>query len=167
MSKVCRFSRQVFAPALAVLLALTGGSVSATQPGLEADTRSYNIAHGRVVFTRHCLRCHGEGRDNAPLPDNPADWTGRLDQPLDELIRHAINGHGDMPARGETDLVDQEIAAAVAFVVYRARLVVAEQANGAAAGDTRLADSSVDALPDNIDDAVMQMLLLLLGKQRW
>jgi len=170
MSKVCRFSRQVFAPALAVLLALMGGSVSATQPGLEADTRSYNIAHGRVVFTRHCLRCHGEGRDNAPLPDNPADWTGRLDQPLDQLIRHAIEGHGDMPARGETNLVDQEIAAAVAFVVHRARLVAAEQMQGATPGDTRIASAAKDTRPssaDAVDDAVLRMFLLLMGKERW
>ena len=160
--------RTALLPALLCLpLAFSGMANVGAAPAQHSDTRAYNLAHGRVVFTEHCLRCHGEGREDAPMPDSAADWQGRLDQPLDELIRHAINGHGDMPARGETDLVDQEIAAAVAFVVYRARLVVAEQANGAAAGDTRLADSSGDGLPDNIDDAVMQMLLLLLGKQRW
>ena len=164
---MCHLRKVLLAGSLGALLMLSGAASLAASPTLSSDTRSYNLAHGRVVFTEHCLRCHGEGREDAPMPDSAADWEGRLDQPLDELIRHAINGHGAMPARGETDLVDQEIAAAVAFVVYRARLVVAEQANGAAAGDTRLADSSGDALPDNIDDAVMQMLLLLLGKQRW
>ena len=170
MSKVCRFSRQLLTPALAALLVLMGGPVSAAQPGLEADTRAYNIAHGRVVFTRHCLRCHGEENGNAPMPDSAADWQGRLDQPLQELIRHAINGHGDMPARGETNLVDQEIAAAVAFVVHRARLVAAEQMQGATPGDTRIASAAKDTRPssaDAVDDAVLRMFLLLMGKERW
>jgi cytochrome c5 len=163
-----RHLKNLLPPArLALLLASLGGACLAAPPVLQSDTRAYNLAHGRVVFTEHCLRCHGEGREEAPMPDSAADWEGRLDQPLDALIRHAIEGHGNMPARGETELVDQEIASAVAFVVYRARLVAAEQANGTAAGDTRLADTGNATSPDPVDDAVLQMLLLLLGKQRW
>ena len=150
--------------ALFVSLALPGSGVMAAPAGYDRDTRAYNLAHGRVVFTEHCLRCHEKGRKGAPIPDVPADWADRLDQPLPVLIQHAIEGHGDMPARGETELSDQEIASAVAYVVSRARIVLGETITAlpaTGAGENTPTDSQP------IDDAVVHMFLLLIGKDRW
>ena len=99
----------------------------------------------------------------------PADWLARLDQPLDALIDHAIQGHGDMPARGDTELSNQEIAAAVAYVVYHGRIVVAEQLNELPAPGAGLPGAAAGNAPslDSADNAVMRMFLLLLGKERW
>jgi len=148
---------------LCACCALTSTTVLATPPGYEADTRAYNLAHGRVVFEEHCLRCHGKGRQGAPNPGKPADWEARIAQPLETLITHAIQGHGEMPARGETELNDQEIAAAVAYVVHRGRIVVGKRVTAmepAASGEA-------EAERNTVDNAVMQMLLLLIGKDRW
>lgn len=158
--------------ALSACLALPACIATASPAQVDGDTRAYNLAHGRVVFTEHCLRCHEEGRKGAPMLAEPDDWAHRLDQPLEEMIRHAINGHGDMPARGETELANQEIAAAVAYVVSRARLVAAKQIDAlpaTAAGGMASADSD-NAAPtsaDEMDDAVINMFLLLIGKERW
>jgi cytochrome c5 len=150
--------------ALFVSLALPGSGAMAAPAGYDRDTRAYNLAHGRVVFTEHCLRCHEKGRKGAPIPDVPADWADRLDQPLPVLISHAIEGHGDMPARGETELSDQEIASAVAYVVSRARIVLGEQITALPATGAGM-DEPADS--QSIDDAVVQMFLLLIGKDRW
>jgi cytochrome c5 len=158
------FNRTLLAGVLATALAGTAIPAMATPPGYEADTRAYNLARGRVIFTENCLRCHEQGRNGAPIPDDPEDWSARIEQPLATLIEHAISGHGDMPARGETALSDQDIAAAVAYVVNRARIVVAERLDSlpAPAGGFARADQAA-----SIDDAVVQMFLLLMGKDRW
>ena len=94
------------------------------------DTRAYNLAHGRVVFTEHCLHCHQQGRKGAPVLDDLNDWLPRLNQPLTELIRRAVQGHEDMPPKGDLDLSDQEVAAAVAFVIDHTRNLAVAQLDG-------------------------------------
>jgi cytochrome c5 len=143
---------------------MVAGSADASAPGFDSDTRAYNLAHGRVVFSEHCLGCHEEGQEGAPAVGESTEWVDRLDQPLDTLIVHAIQGHGEMPARGETDLSDQDIASAVAYVVNRTRLLVAEELNQMPGTD---AGADADASPNSVDDAVVQMFLLLMGKDRW
>jgi len=145
-------------------LALATVGALAAPPGYERDTRAYNLAHGRVVFSEHCMACHAEGQGGAPIAGEPGDWSGRIDQPLSDLIAHAIEGHGDMPARGETELVDQEIAAAVAYVVSRARMVLEGRVATLPESDSEVGES-LDG--EQLDDAVVRMFLLLMGKERW
>ena len=130
----------------------------AAPPGYEGGTRAYNLAHGRVVFTEHCIRCHGSGREGAPVLGDTGDWDERLEQPLDMLIEHAILGHGRMPPRGELDLNDQDVAAAVAYVVDRARMI-------AAAEDGLTPAPAGKQTIDASDYAIVQMFMLLLGKR--
>ena len=130
----------------------------AAPPGYESDTRAYNLAHGRVVFTEHCIRCHGSGRGGAPVLGDTGDWDERLEQPLDMLIEHAMLGHGRMPPRGELDLNDQDVAAAVAYVVDRARMI-------AAAEDGLTPAPAGKQTIDASDYAIVQMFMLLLGKR--
>lgn len=147
-----------------MLLALVLASTANATPRYMSDTREYNLAHGRVVFNQHCLRCHEQGRKGAPVVSEPIDWVERLEQPLDTMISHAIQGHGDMPARGDTELTDQQIASAVAYVVNRTRRLMAEpldQTPATASGEGEI------PTPASVDDAAVQMFLLLMGKDRW
>ncbi len=155
--------------ALAAACLFLSSNVPATPTGYESDTRAYNLAHGRVVFQDNCLRCHESGKQGAPVIGDALDWFERLDQPLAAMIDHAIDGHGDMPARGETQLSDQEIAAAVAYVVNHGRVVVAEQLNELPVSGAGIPPIDVGETPgpESVDDAVVQMFLLLLGKDRW
>ena len=134
--------------------------VLAAPSGYAGDTRAYNLAHGRVVFTEHCLRCHESGRRDAPVVGDSDDWKARIGQPLETLIRHAIDGHGCMPPRGDQDISDQDVAAAVAFVVDRVRLIAVAEGRSPPA---------VPAEPerDELDRVVVQMFLMLFGKERW
>ena len=130
----------------------------------EADTRAYNLAHGRVVFTDKCMRCHESGRKGAPVLGDTDEWKYRLDQPLDTLIQHAREGHGKMPARGDQDLTDQDVAAAAAYVVDRARTIAANELDA-------LPPSSAGGRPaqevDSEDQAAVHMFLLMFGQDRW
>jgi cytochrome c5 len=135
----------------------------AVPAGYESDTRAYNLAHGRVVFTDKCLRCHQSGRDGAPVLGDTADWRERLEQPLQTLIAHATAGHGRMPARGDQAISDQDVAAAVAYVVNRVRVIAAAELDSLpppAAGPSRSGPGEA------ADQPVLEMFLLLLGKDR-
>ena len=69
-----------------------------------------------------------------------------------------------MYSEDETELSDQEIASAVAYVVSRARIVLGEQITALPATGAGM-DEPADS--QSIDDAVVQMFLLLIGKDRW
>ena len=169
-------SRASVCAVLSVSLLAFPGFLPAAPAQYDSDTRAYNLAYGRVVFTGHCMRCHEAGRKGAPVLGEADDWIDRLDQSLGTLISHVIKGHGDMPPRGETELADQDIASAVAYVVSRARLAVAAQleslpATGAGPAGESAAPAEGEGHParqhDRVDRAVMNMLLLLVGKDRW
>jgi cytochrome c5 len=92
----------------------------------QAPPSGYDLALGETVFTDNCLSCHGEGTYNAPVLGDAADWEPRLQQELDTLIGHAINGHRGMPPKGGFfQLSDQEVAAAVAYAVDNGEKVLA------------------------------------------
>jgi cytochrome c5 len=134
--------------------------------GYTADTRAYNLAHGRVVFQQNCLRCHESGRRGAPIVEHAEDWQERLQQPLSTLIRHAIDGHGDMPPRGDQVLTDQDVAAAV----DRTRLLLDDEIvriNNLPPTAAGPSDEDLALRAGSSDDAVMHMFLMLFGKERW
>ena len=119
--------------ALLIAAHLSWPACHAQPAGFEPDTRAYNLAHGRVVFLDKCMRCHESGRKGAPVFGDTGDWADRVEQPLETLIEHAISGHGDMPARGDQEISDQDIAAAVAYVVNRTRVIAADEGHPAPA----------------------------------
>lgn len=161
--------------AVALAAQLCALPCNAVPPGYESDTRAYNLAHGRAVFTEQCMRCHESGRKGAPVFGEADDWVERLEQPLDKLVEHAISGHGRMPAKGELHLSDQDVAAAVAYVVYHGRLLLAERNARPPSADVASPDSGCGpeqssedcAVPAAAEPAILNMLLLLIGQDRW
>lgn len=81
---------------------------------------------GKSVFGKTCSLCHAAGVAGAPKPGDKADWGPRIAQGNDVLHKHAMEGFtgakGQMPARGGNPaLTDDEIKAAVAFMVDQSR----------------------------------------------
>lgn len=77
---------------------------------------------GPQVYNAACLMCHGNGVGGAPIVGDSAQWAPRIGQGIDVLKQHAIQGFtgsaGYMPPKGgRTDLSDEEIGAAVEFMV--------------------------------------------------
>lgn len=76
---------------------------------------------GQEVFDAVCTSCHTPGALGAPKFNNKADWASRLGQGYDTLVKHAIEGIRQMPARGgDGDLSDVEVARAVAYMANSA-----------------------------------------------
>jgi len=76
---------------------------------------------GKEVYDAVCTSCHASGALGAPRFDNRGDWGGRLGQGYDTLVKHAIEGIRQMPARGgDSDLSDIEMARAVAYLANSA-----------------------------------------------
>lgn len=80
---------------------------------------------GPQVYNQACLVCHGPGIGGAPTIDAPGDWQLRLDQGIEVVYQHAILGYmgpaGYMPPKGgRADLSDEEVKAAVDYMLEKA-----------------------------------------------
>lgn len=94
---------------------------TAAEPEPVAETQS-----GPQVYNSACLACHGAGVGGAPILGDPEAWAPRIAQGIDTLKNHAINGYqgevGYMPPKGgRMDLSDEEVAAAVEYMVAEAQ----------------------------------------------
>jgi cytochrome c5 len=77
---------------------------------------------GPQVYNEACIACHGTGIGGAPKFGDAAAWAPRIEQGLDVLKQHAIEGYtgstGYMPPKGgRVDFADQEIHDAVEYMV--------------------------------------------------
>lgn len=72
---------------------------------------------GQEVYDAACVACHGSGLLGAPRHENKGDWSARIGQGYDTLVKNAIEGIRQMPPRGGiADLTDAEVARAVTYM---------------------------------------------------
>jgi cytochrome c5 len=72
---------------------------------------------GREVVEAVCASCHATGVGGAPRIGDQAAWIQRLKPGLNVVVRSAIKGHGDMPARGGmANLTDAEVRNAITYM---------------------------------------------------
>ncbi|MDY6814480.1 MAG: c-type cytochrome, partial [Pseudomonadota bacterium] len=77
---------------------------------------------GSEVFDAVCTACHTTGAAGAPKIGDTAAWAPRIDQGMDILISHALNGFNLMPAKGGcADCPDEEIKKAVEHMVSQSQ----------------------------------------------
>lgn len=85
-----------------------------------------DLERGRLVWSGTCIQCHSIGLGGAPLIGNKELWSPRIAKGIEILVSHAQQGFygdvGEMPARGgNEELTDDEVEAAVRFMVSRAQ----------------------------------------------
>ncbi len=84
-----------------------------------------SVDAGKKLFDSTCQACHGSGIAGAPKFGNNADWAPRIKQGIATLDQHAINGFkgktGIMPPKGGSTASDDEVKAAVAYMVAAAK----------------------------------------------
>jgi cytochrome c5 len=99
-----------------------------TTPAAAPETTRYDLERGQRVFQKHCASCHANVLSRAPKANRPDEWRERLNQDLDALIRHAIEGHEQMPPKGGfRGLSDEAVGDAVAYIVGRVEALIAAQ----------------------------------------
>lgn len=98
----------------AVAYMVSGGkAVDTNKPYSSPKTRS-----GQAVFQERCQECHAEGKNGAPKYGDMDAWKPRLANGVDPLVKSAIGGHKQMPARGGmANLSDAEMRSAVEYMV--------------------------------------------------
>ncbi len=75
-------------------------------------------ADGGQVYNTYCAVCHKSGVNAAPKMGSNTDWAERIAQGKETLYDHALNGIRGMPPRGGfTNLTDEEVKAAVDYMV--------------------------------------------------
>lgn len=92
------------------------------QPTDDPDTTT--AMSGADVYTSACGTCHTQGIAGAPATGDVEGWTARIAQGMDILYQHSIEGFlgeaGYMPPKGgRLDLSDDEVRAAVDYMVER------------------------------------------------
>ncbi|WP_439107468.1 c-type cytochrome [Congregibacter sp.] len=81
---------------------------------------------GSGVYERHCALCHASGIGGAPALGDANAWAGRIEQGMELLYRHAIEGYsgedGIMPPKGGfVNLPDSEVNLAVDYIVEQSQ----------------------------------------------
>lgn len=88
---------------------------------------------GDAVYTAVCAACHSTGAAGAPKVGAAGDWTARLAQGYDTLVKHAIEGIRAMPAKGgNPDLDNLEVERAVVYMANQSGAKFKEPAAPAA-----------------------------------
>jgi len=81
---------------------------------VEVATISTATSGGQEVIDQVCAMCHATGMMSSPKLGSADDWAPRIEQGIDTLYDHAINGFNMMPARGgRPDLSDDAVKSAV------------------------------------------------------
>lgn len=107
---------------------LPGDDLSADGPQVTEAAASEPVAAamtGPQVYNEACIACHGSGVGGAPMLTDADDWAPRIEQGMDILRQHAIEGYsgskGYMPPKGgRVDLSDEEVYAAIEYMVSEA-----------------------------------------------
>ncbi|WP_137719121.1 c-type cytochrome [Methylobacillus flagellatus] len=87
-------------------------AVDVADPSAEVTLKT-----GEEVVQGICAGCHGAGAFGAPKLGDEGAWAPRIAQGYETLVKHAIEGIRQMPARGGSpDLSDIEVARAVAYM---------------------------------------------------
>jgi cytochrome c5 len=76
---------------------------------------------GKKLYDTTCMACHASGVAGAPKFGDKAAWADRIKQGIAMLDEHAIKGFqgktGMMPAKGGSQASDEDVKAAVAYMV--------------------------------------------------
>ncbi|MEK7233965.1 MAG: c-type cytochrome [Elusimicrobiota bacterium] len=91
----------------------------------QATNAAANAALGEATFNQTCARCHQTGMSGAPEVDDKAAWRPLIAQGMATLYDHSLKGftgkNGTMPAKGGAIHTDDEVKAAVDYMVSRAK----------------------------------------------
>jgi cytochrome c5 len=113
------------APAAAAATAAPAAAPAPATPVAAAAPVALSADAGKKVFDTTCVACHGAGIAGAPKVGDKAAWAPRIKQGAAVLYTHAIQGFqgkaGVMPPKGGAAVSDDEVKAAVDFMVAAAK----------------------------------------------
>lgn len=73
------------------------------------------------LYQAACLACHTTGAAGAPKIGDATAWAERETKGLETLVKSAIGGIGAMPARGGSQLSDEQIRLVVEYILAESK----------------------------------------------
>ncbi len=98
-----------------------------TQPAPQAEAKPAEAqanagnAVGKKLYESVCVTCHSIGLAGAPKFGDKASWEPFVKTGLDTMLKNAISGVGAMPPRGGSQASDDELKAAIEYMVDAAK----------------------------------------------
>lgn len=134
---------------------ITVASTAPAPAAAAASAAPVSSDPGEAAYNKVCFACHAQGIAGAPKQGDADAWAPRIAQGVDTLHKHAVEGFqgkaGVMPAKGgAADLSDDDVKAAVDFMVKAAQ---GGSAPAAAATPAAAAPAAVAAAPAVADAA--------------
>ena len=98
----------------------------AAAAGSDTQAQADEPADGAAVYQQACFACHGTGAAGAPKMGDAAAWASRIAKGMPMLFQHSIEGFqgdtGIMPPKGgRADLSDEQVKAAVEYMVSQSK----------------------------------------------
>ena len=109
------------APVVAAPAAAPVAAAPAAEPAPAAAPAATASADGKGLYDKACFACHAAGVAGAPKFGDKAAWAPYIAQGLDNMVKIAISGKGAMPPKGGSSASDEEIRAAVQYMVEHAQ----------------------------------------------
>lgn len=91
------------------------------QAAAAAQPASEPVSAGEKVYKMYCIACHASGVAGAPKFGDKAAWAPYIETGMDDMLANAIKGVGAMPPRGGSQATDEELKAAIQFMVEAAQ----------------------------------------------
>jgi cytochrome c5 len=109
---------QTAAPAASPAPAAAAAPVAAAAPAAAPQTTVAGAgAGGEALYKQACFACHATGAANAPKLGDKAAWAPRIKQGMPALMQAALKGKGAMPPKGGATAPDDQVQAAVEYMV--------------------------------------------------
>jgi cytochrome c5 len=90
----------------------------AAKPAAQAEAGN---AVGKKIYESVCITCHSIGLAGAPKFGDKAAWEPFVKTGPDTMLKNAISGVGAMPPRGGSQASDDELKAAIEYMVDAAK----------------------------------------------
>ncbi|MEZ5478063.1 MAG: c-type cytochrome [Thiolinea sp.] len=87
------------------------------KPAQVAQAPAASNIDGEKVYRGICFSCHDSGVANSPKPGDKAAWEPRIAAGIDALYNSVLQGKGHAGQRRQSALSDDEIKAAVDWMV--------------------------------------------------
>ena len=113
------------APAVAAAAAVVAAAPQAAAPAPQAAPAPVAAvaasADGKALYDKACFVCHAAGVAGAPKFGDKAAWAPFVAQGMDGMMKVVLSGKGAMPPKGGTTASDDELRAAVQYMVDNAK----------------------------------------------
>jgi cytochrome c5 len=109
------------APAAPNAAAATAAPATAATPATAAAPQAAAGGAGEALYKQTCFACHGTGAAGAPKFGDKAAWAPRIAQGVPALVQNAIKGKNAMPPKGGSNASEQDVRAAVEYMVNAAK----------------------------------------------